>query len=190
MIDLSSQSAPSDCRLCPLHTQRTQVVHPDVLLNTPDPVVIVAIGEAPGAKEDEQGKPFVGASGKILREQLSALPGTVVITNTVKCRPPGNRDPHVGEKEACRPFLRSELATVKPDLIVLVGRHAMNEFLDEKQTGNVSKCSGKLVADRFVPIIHPASTLYNAKNRPLWDRSWEAINSIIDDKLAHTKPDS
>ena len=103
------KSAPIDCQKCELHLKRTQIVYPDVFLNSNDKITTMVIGEAPGAKEDEQGKPFVGASGKILRKELRRLPGQVIITNTVKCRPPENRNPRSAEKKACNEFLEMEL---------------------------------------------------------------------------------
>ncbi len=184
MLDLSSISAPADCKLCSLWENRSQVVLPDAMVNTDDPFVTMAIGEAPGAQEDKQGIPFVGSSGKELRRKLDTLLGTVVITNTVKCRPPDNRDPRANEKQACKPFLLKEIETIRPDLIVLVGRHALNEFLNEKETGSITRCSGKVFNDLYVPVIHPASILYSASNRPLWDASWEAIKEAIEAKLS------
>lgn len=177
------QTAPPTCTLCTLAEGRTQVVYPDVFTNTDDPFTVMVVGEAPGANEDKKGVPFVGASGKILREELLNLPGTVVITNVVKCRPPDNRDPHVAEKKACRPFLDEEVKHYNPDLILLVGRHAASSFLG-KQVGSFTQASGQLFEGRLMPLIHPAATMYNRKkNRPVWDQSWEAVWTIVNDKV-------
>ena len=123
------RSAPVDCTDCVLSTSRTQIVYPDILHNSEDSLIILVVGEAPGQQEDEQGKPFVGRSGQILRKELVTLPGTVVITNVVKCRPPENRDPSVKEKSSCRKYLMAEVDNYKPDLFLLVGRHAVQSFL-------------------------------------------------------------
>ncbi len=92
---------------------------------------IVFIGEAPGKKEDEGGKPFVGAAGKFLDEMLDKIKmerKNIYITNIVKYRPPNNRDPLPDEKEACNEWLMNELEIIKPKLIILLGRHAMSRF--------------------------------------------------------------
>ena len=92
---------------------------------------IVFIGEAPGKKEDELGVPFVGAAGKFLDEMLASIKTKreqIYITNTIKYRPPENRDPTDGEKLACKEWLYEELNFIKPKLIVFLGRHAMNTF--------------------------------------------------------------
>lgn len=115
-----------DCRLCGLCEGRTNIVLPDG-----DPSTgIILVGEAPGENEDLQGRPFVGRSGKIL-EAMMADAGLsrsdVVITNTVKCRPPGNRDPTKEEMAACRPFLDSELQCAR--LVVGLGKSACRDLM-------------------------------------------------------------
>ena len=93
---------------------------------------ILFIGEGPGANEDEQGRPFVGRAGKLLDELLGVVPllrSDVHITNVVKYRPPGNRDPLPGEVRACWPYLEAQIGLLKPHVIATLGRHAMNRFL-------------------------------------------------------------
>src|SRR3990167_9765994 len=95
---------------------------------------IVFIGEAPGKSEDEQGLPFVGAAGKFLNEMLEMIGlkrSDVYITNIVKYRPPGNRDPLPEEKAAFLPFLMTQLKVIKPKLVATLGRHSMNCFLPD-----------------------------------------------------------
>lgn len=125
---------------------------------------LVFIGEAPGKREDEQGRPFVGPAGKLLDKLLEDIGferEDVYITNVVKCRPPGNRDPSPQEVAEHSEFLRKELEVIKPKLIVLLGRHALNRFLvDEK----ISECRGK--AKRYnnqvyFAVYHPAAALHN-----------------------------
>ena len=110
------RSAPTNCADCVLSASRTQIVYPDILNNSDANLRILVVGEAPGQQEDEQGKPFVGRSGQILRKELATLPGTVIITNVVKCRPPENREPSIEEKANCRKYLMNEVDHYKPDL--------------------------------------------------------------------------
>ncbi len=134
---------------------------------------IVFIGEAPGKKEDETGKPFVGAAGKFLAEMLASINmkrEDIYITNIVKYRPPNNRDPEPSEKRDCAPWLHDELNFIKPDIIVFLGRHSMTHFLPELK---ISEAHGKLVhrqiphlqTEYFLPLYHPASALYNGGMR-------------------------
>ena len=95
---------------------------------------IVFIGEAPGKKEDEQGIPFVGASGKLLNEMLHSIGlerSDIYITNIVKYRPPNNRDPHEDEKAAFLPYLEEQLEVIQPKIVITLGRHSMNCFLPD-----------------------------------------------------------
>jgi uracil-DNA glycosylase family 4 len=130
---------------------------------------IVFIGEAPGKNEDLQGVPFIGAAGKFLAEMLEIIHlkrEDVYITNVVKYRPPNNRDPLPGEKEACKPWLTEELLAIKPKLIIFLGRHAMSNFFP---TEKISAVHGELLkknipgfpTEYFLPLYHPAAALYN-----------------------------
>lgn len=126
---------------------------------------VMFIGEAPGAVEDQEGKPFSGVSGQLLRtEALDAGIEYPYYTNVIKCKPPYNRDPSNTEIEACRPHLEDEIRIVNPRVIVAVGRYAMAQFMPD---GLITKEHGKprIVHGRFVlPIIHPAAAL----RRPEW----------------------
>ena len=142
---------------------------------------VVFVGEAPGADEDEQGEPFVGRSGDVLTEKLDALGVSrdeVRITNSVRCRPPDNRDPHVGELESCRPYLVAEIDTYDPEVVCTLGRVPTSNILDGVGA------MGDVVGDELrvevgtkerlvVPCYHPAAMLY--------DRSKE---EVIDETLA------
>jgi DNA polymerase len=115
------------CTRCPLSATRTLAVpgegHPDT--------EVVFVGEGPGYNEDQQGRPFVGAAGNLLNELLRQIGWKrqeVFITNVVKCRPPGNRDPEPHEIEACAPFLRRQLEILDPAVVVTLGRHSMGFF--------------------------------------------------------------
>lgn len=130
---------------------------------------IMMIGEAPGKKEDEMGKPFVGASGKLLDELLATVGwkrSDMYITNLVKYRPPDNRDPTKLEKEQCLPWLLSEIEIVRPKIIVPLGRHSLSYFLP---TLPISQAHGNPYpyADDITifPLYHPAAALHNGSLR-------------------------
>ena len=150
------------CTACGLSEGRTQVVFGD---GSPD-ADVVFIGEAPGAREDEQGVPFVGRSGqlldRLLAEELGVERADVYIANVVKCRPPDNRDPRPDEIAACRPWLARQLDLVDPTVIITLGNFA-SRLLLETATG-ITKLRG---ADyrygdpprHLVPTFHPAAAL-------------------------------
>ena len=134
---------------------------------------IVLIGEAPGYWEDRKGRPFVGAAGKVLDEVLEKIGikrTEIFITNVLKCRPPGNRDPRSEEIRACTPFLDRQLEIIKPRFIVTLGRHSTS-YLFSKMNLNfdgISKVHGRIYPARFddwecyvMPTYHPAAALYN-----------------------------
>jgi DNA polymerase len=125
---------------------------------------IVFIGEAPGKKEDERGEPFVGAAGKFLNEMLEMIKlsrNDVYITNIVKYRPPGNRDPFPEEKLAFLPYLKSQLSIINPLLIVTLGRHSLTCFLPSLQIGECHGRPKKYKGEVYLPLFHPAAALYN-----------------------------
>lgn len=123
---------------------------------------VMFIGEAPGAEEDKQGRPFVGRGGQLLRKEIRRIgwkEEDVYITNIVKRRPPENRDPTPEEIEAYRPYLKEQIRAIDPDLIVPLGRFAMNYFLPEAK---ISKDQGKvfmMLGKKIYPIFHPAAAL-------------------------------
>jgi DNA polymerase len=125
---------------------------------------VVIVGEAPGAQEDKTGRPFVGNAGKLL-DSLLAEAGLrredVFITNVVKARPPGNRDPRADEVAHHRPWLERQLEIIQPELIVPLGRHALKHFDRDAQ---ISKVHGTRL-DHLFPLYHPAAALHNPKLR-------------------------
>ena len=148
---------------------------------------IIFIGEAPGKKEDEQGIPFIGAAGKFLSELLVSIHlkrEAVYITNTVKYRPPENRDPSPDEIAACREWLLEEIATINPKLIVTLGRHAMKHFLPEEK---ISEVHGKvfrknidgLGQKKILPLYHPAAALYNGSLRETLKKDFKKISKNL-----------
>lgn len=129
---------------------------------------IVFIGEAPGKKEDIEGKPFIGAAGKFLNvmlEQAGMDRGDVYITNIVKYRPPNNRDPLPAEKAAFLPYLLRQLAIIQPKVVITLGRHSMEYFLPGAKIGDVHGEAVNVVIEdhEFIvmPLYHPAAALYN-----------------------------
>ena len=149
---------------------------------------IVFIGEAPGKKEDEEGVPFVGSAGKFLSELLDSIGlkrEDIYITNIVKYRPPGNRDPEPKEKEDCNEWLINELKIISPKLIVFLGRHAMSRFFPELK---ISEAHGKLIIKKFpefeeklhfLPLYHPAAALYNGGMRETLIKDFKKISKAL-----------
>ena len=129
---------------------------------------VIFIGEAPGKNEDEQGKPFVGAAGKFLNEMLEMIGlerKDIYITNIVKYRPPNNRDPEPGEKEAFLPYLQEQLDIIQPKLIVTLGRHSMDVLLPGLKISQVHGQPKRFKDHVYLPLFHPAAALYNGGMR-------------------------
>ena len=171
-----------NCTKCDLCKTRTNVVFGEGVPNDK----IVLIGEAPGFNEDREGKPFVGRSGKLLDQILASVgffrDKNIYILNTVKCRPPENRNPLPIEKEACREFLDKQLEIMKPKIIILCGAVAVNSMLDT--TLGITKIRGKwfdgVYNSKMMPIFHPSYLLRNpskAVGSPKW-LMWQDIQEI------------
>jgi uracil-DNA glycosylase family 4 len=129
---------------------------------------VMLVGEAPGASEDKQGRPFVGRAGKLLDELLAEAGlerEDVYITNVVKARPPNNRDPRAGEVAHHMPWLEAELALVQPRLVIPLGRHALAHFSDDAK---ITEVHGTEMTERgraLFPMYHPAAALRGASLR-------------------------
>ncbi len=149
------------CRRCALAEGRANAVPGE----GPADAAIMFIGEGPGNQEDRQGRPFVGPAGKLLDELLSDAGlsrSQVFITNIIKCRPPGNRDPRPEEIHACRDYLDGQIAAINPRVICLLGRPATQALLDPKAA--IGKVHGRPFEREgilYVPIYHPAAALHN-----------------------------
>jgi len=155
----------SACTKCILHESRKKSVPGD----GPATAEIMFIGEGPGFHENEQGHPFVGASGKFL-DQLLAQAGVtredVFIANVVKCRPPGNRDPLPDELATCDVYLEAQMKAINPSIIVTLGRFSMGKFIPDAK---ISAIHGQMrkVDDRFIiPMFHPAAALHQPQLKP------------------------
>lgn len=142
---------------------------------------LAIVGEAPGRFEDEAGRPFVGRSGEILEASLLEFgvdPAAVRITNCVRCRPPDNRNPYVGERRNCRAHLDNELSAVDPSVVLTLGRVPTLELTGEVVT--VTDRAGDVIdheiagrTRHLVIGLHPAATLYNRSTRPIFDAALE-----------------
>lgn len=167
------RQAVANCTACPLHATRTQGVlgvgdvHADWLF----------VGEAPGAEEDARGQPFVGAAGKLLDAMLAAIRlkrgDNVYITNVLKSRPPGNRNPKPEEVAACLPYLVRQVQLIQPRLIVALGRFAAHSLLDTD--ASISSLRGRVHQYRGIPLVvtyHPAYLLRNLADKA---RAWEDL---------------
>jgi uracil-DNA glycosylase family 4 len=153
------------CTRCPLARGRTQTVpgegnvFSDVLL----------VGEGPGAREDATGRPFVGPAGQLLNELLHAIGwerADVFITNVVKCRPPGNRDPEPGEIAACSPYLDAQETALDAAVVVTLGRHSLQRYLPGARIGAVhGQLRRSYVGQHVFPMYHPAAALHQASLR-------------------------
>ena len=159
-----------DCTRCGLCEGRTQVVNTFGNLNAR----LMFVGEAPGADEDAQGKPFVGRAGQLLTKIIEAIGmrrEDVLIGNVNRCRPPGNRQPTLEEAAICRPFLFREIAAVKPDVIVVMGNTALRNLLEVRE--GITRVRGKFQDFRGIkvmPTFHPAYLLRDpSKKRETWE---------------------
>jgi DNA polymerase len=149
---------------------------------------IMFIGEGPGKKEDEMGRPFVGAAGKFLDEMLGLINlkrEQVYIANVVKCRPPENRDPLPEEIEECWPWLMEQIKIIDPKLIVTLGRHSMEKFLPNYK---ISEIHGKAMRREipeigkriFYTLYHPAAALYNGGMREVLIKDFKRIPKVLE----------
>jgi DNA polymerase len=169
------------CVLCELSRSRTHAVPGE----GNHQARVMLIGEGPGWHEDQQGKPFVGASGKFLTELLGHAGlerEDVFITNVVKCRPPGNRDPLPDEIEACSGYLDRQIRMVDPDVIVTLGRFSMSRFFPGER---ISKIHGKAKeVDRrlVVPMYHPAAALHQGALKATIIEDFEKLPRMLADR--------
>lgn len=148
--------------------QATQLVMGDGNINAD----IIFVGEAPGKKEDETGKPFVGASGRfldIMLEEAGMKRNGVYITNIVKYRPPGNRDPTKAEKAEFWPFLLKQIDIIQPRIIITLGRHSGMNFMPDLVISRDHGIAQKIDLEGreivVIPLYHPAAALYNGAMR-------------------------
>ena len=133
---------------------------------------VVFVGEAPGAEEDRQGRPFVGAAGRLLDQLLESVGlarSEVFITNVLKARPPGNRDPRPGEIFHSWPWLKEQIELIRPRVIVPLGRHALECFLPGARVSRLHGCAVEQAGWTYVPLFHPGAAL----------RGWPAPETML-----------
>jgi DNA polymerase len=167
------------CTRCKLHEGRTNAVPG----TGPEDADIFFLGEGPGAREDQQGVPFVGRSGKFLDELLESIGlnrEKVFITNVVKCRPPGNRDPHVGEIGACTTYLEEQLDLIQPVLVATLGRFAMRHFLSDGPISEIHGRPRRLDDLVILPLYHPAAALYRGSLRGVVREDFQRIPELLE----------
>ena len=159
-----------DCTRCPLHLERTHVVHTEGNRKAR----LMFVGEAPGADEDIQARPFVGRAGQLLTKIIEAIGlkrEEVLIGNVNRCRPPGNRAPTTEEATTCKPYLLREIAIVQPKVIVVLGNTAMKNLLDTRE--GITRLRGRFQdykGIKVMPTFHPAYLLRDpSKKRETWE---------------------
>lgn len=165
LIDLNKEVAK--CRKCRLHQTRTNTVFGE----GPKDANLVIIGEAPGGQEDKQGVPFVGAAGEELNRILTMAGvnrSEIFITNVVKCRPPGNRNPNNDEIDICNYYLRRQLEIINPQVLVILGNVALS--LITGTIGGITGLRGKkmeYLSYPAIPTFHPAYVIRNPGSRKI-----------------------
>ena len=165
------------CRRCDLHLTRSNPVPGE----GPQDAKVVFVGEAPGREEDRSGRPFVGRAGRLLNKALKEAGlkrEDVFITNVVKCRPPGNRNPRREEILACLPYLKRQINAIDPDIICLLGRVALQVMLNET---TVSKLHGQVIrrGRAFMPMYHPAAALRNPRLRTVVAEDMKRLGEFL-----------
>ena len=166
------------CTRCQLARYRTKAVPGEGSENAE----LMFIGEAPGWHEDQQGRPFVGPAGQFLEHLLTSINlrrGQVYITNVIKSRPPGNRDPLPGEILACRPWLERQIELIHPRMIVTLGRYAMAMFFPGKSISKVHGTTQKQEGIIYYAMYHPAAALHQQSLRHAIEEDMLKIPSIL-----------
>jgi uracil-DNA glycosylase family 4 len=168
----------SVCTKCVLHYSRKNAVPGE----GPATASIMFIGEGPGFHENEQGRPFVGAAGKFLDELLTGIGmkrADVYITNVVKCRPPGNRDPLPEELETCNDYLERQIQAINPKVIVTLGRYSMARFLPNAKISQVHGQAMHIRGRLIVAMYHPAAALHQGSLKPVLERDFALLPELI-----------
>lgn len=175
------------CRLCRLCESRTKPVPGEGDLNSP----AVFVGEAPGRREDEQGRPFVGSAGRFLDAMLGHAGlerGDVYITNVVKCRPPKNRRPRADEMLECAAYLGEQLSIIRPRILAPMGNSSASHFLKMfgLERASIGKVHGKAFEVQaswgpvvIFPLYHPAAVLYNRRLEPELRGDFESLKGLL-----------
>jgi DNA polymerase len=178
------REAVESCRKCDLYKTRGEIVFGEGSISAE----IMLIGESPGKNEDMQGRPFVGAAGKILDELLGEINlrrEDVYIANILKCRPPGNRDPRREEIEACTPYLDEQIAIINPSIICPLGNFATKYITAKygKNSDGIGTIHGEVFENRskmkIIPFYHPATATYNPNMREILLNDFKVLEKLI-----------
>lgn len=180
-----------NCKLCELHKNRTKAVPG----SGPKDADVMLIGEGPGHHEDQKGEPFVGKAGEVLNELLEKAGlerDEVFIGNVIKCRPPENRDPSEEEIEKCSPYLKKQIRSIKPKIIISLGRFAAKLLLDRsvkvsKEHGKLADCDYGGWSCKLFISYHPAAALYGGGTREKLEDDFGKLTTILED-LEDFKP--
>ena len=165
------------CKKCGLCEERTNTVPGE---GNPSPRILF-VGEGPGADEDAQGRPFVGRAGKLLTKMIEAMGlqrEDVFIANIVKCRPPGYRVPSPEEMSTCMPYLKAQIAALKPEVVIALGATSVKGLLEQDDI-KITKMRGtwqKLGDIDLMPTLHPA---YLLRNPPAKKDAWEDLKTVL-----------
>lgn len=173
----------SKCRLC---KTRINAVPGEGSLNAK----LVFVGEAPGAQEDSEGRPFVGRSGMLLNDFLLKIGLSrqqVWIGNVIKCRPPENRDPMVDELRACTPYIQSQLDLIEPKIVATLGRIAMNYFLPNAKISTAHGKPFKYKNKIIFPIYHPAAALRNPNLKEVMYKDFLILKELLNKETKDIK---
>lgn len=174
-----------DCTRCPLHWDRTHVVHTEGNRKAR----LMFVGEAPGADEDAQARPFVGRAGQLLTKIIEAIGlkrEDVLIGNVNRCRPPQNRAPMPDEAATCKPFLEREIAVAQPEVIVVLGNTALKNLLDTRE--GITRARGRFhdyKGIKVMPTFHPAYLLRDPSKKR---ETWEDLKKVRDYLDSTAKP--
>ncbi len=184
----SVEAEVAECSDCILHMSRKLSVPGE----GPADSQIMFIGEGPGFHENEQGRPFVGAAGKLLESLLESAGlqrDQVFICNVVKCRPPGNRDPQPEEIEACSRYLDRQIKAINPKVIVTLGRFSMARYFPKARIsaihGQAKTIDGRLV----IPFYHPAAALHQPKLRSVVEEDFGKLVPLLEKAQGMSPPD-
>jgi len=166
------------CTKCPLSQGRTLAVPGE----GPRNAQVMFVGEAPGFHEDRQGRPFVGAAGAFLNELLASIGlkrEDVYITNIIKCRPPGNRDPYMDEIEACSPYLDRQVALIHPKIIVTLGRYSLAHWLPNAKISQVHGKPMRVGNLVIFPMYHPAAALHQPALKRTVEEDFRKLGAFL-----------
>ena len=168
-----------DCTRCPLHESRTRLVFGC----GNESAAVVLVGEAPGAREDAAGTPFVGAAGKLLDRMLDRIGLSrqdIYIANVLKCRPPENRNPRPEEIETCVPFLLRQIGAIRPRVVGTLGNFSTRVLLGTRE--GITALRGRTFVRkgfRIVPMYHPAAALHNGALRSEIERDFDRLEALL-----------